>query len=65
MALEGSYRDDRRVVEPGDTQAMPPGSIHALRVGEHSPCVAAVVSRGFAFTSLPLRLVQLLSKSRP
>jgi len=64
LVLEGSYRDSGRDFEPGDTQAMPPGSTHALQVSERSPCVAAVASRGFAFTSLPLRLVQLVAKSR-
>jgi quercetin dioxygenase-like cupin family protein len=64
LTLEGSYHDAGRDFEPGDAQEMPPGSMHALRVGERSVCVAAIVSRGFAFTSLPLRLLQLVSQGR-
>lgn len=64
LVLEGSYQDGGRTFEPGDLQEMPPGSRHGLRVDEGSACVAAVVSRGFAFTSLPLRLVQLVASSR-
>jgi hypothetical protein len=64
LTLEGSYHDAGRDFEPGDGQEMPPGSVHALRVGERSVCVAAIVSRGFAFTSLPLRLLQLVSQGR-
>jgi anti-sigma factor ChrR (cupin superfamily) len=64
LVLEGSYRDAGRDFEPGDAQEMPPGSVHSLRVGDGSVCVAAVVSRGFAFTSLPLRLLQLVAKRR-
>jgi len=65
LVLEGSYRDRGRGFEPGDLQSMPPGSTHALHVDDGAACVAAVVSRGFAFTSLPLRLIQLVTKSRP
>jgi putative transcriptional regulator len=64
LVLEGSYRDAGRDFEPGDAQAMTIGSVHALTVSRTGPCVAAVVSRGFAFTSLPLRLLQLIRQSR-
>jgi len=64
LVLEGSYRDAGREFGPGDAQEMPPGSVHALAVSGDSLCVAAVVSRGFAFTSLPLRLLQLLAVRR-
>jgi hypothetical protein len=64
LVLEGSYRDAGREYEPGDAQTMPPGSSHALSVSDAAPCVAAVVSRGFAFTHFPLRLLQLIAKSR-
>ena len=63
LVLEGSYRDAGRDFEPGDAQEMPPGSVHSLCVGD-AVCVAAVVSRGFAFTSLPLRLLQLVANRR-
>jgi hypothetical protein len=62
LVLEGSYHDAEREVVQGEAQEMRPGSSHALWVSLAAPCVAAVVSHGFAFTSLPLRLVQLLSK---
>jgi len=65
LVLEGSYRDAGAEVGPGDAQEMAPGSAHALAVSPDAPCVAAVVSRGFAFTSLPLRLLQLVASSRP
>jgi uncharacterized RmlC-like cupin family protein len=64
LVLEGSYRDGGREFGPGDAQEMPPGSTHALQVSGDAICVAAVVSRGFAFTSLPLRLLQLVAKIR-
>lgn len=64
LVLEGSYRDAGCDFEPGDVQMMPGGSAHALSVNRGSPCIAAVVSRGFAFTSLPLRLLQLVAKVR-
>jgi anti-sigma factor ChrR (cupin superfamily) len=64
LVLEGSYRDGGREVGPGDAQEMPPGSAHSLRVSRGAVCVAAVVSRGFVFTSLPLRLLQLVANGR-
>jgi putative transcriptional regulator len=64
LVLEGSYRDAGRDFEPGDAQAMAAGSVHALSVSLAGPCIAAVVSRGFAFTTLPLRLLQLIAKNR-
>jgi uncharacterized RmlC-like cupin family protein len=64
LVLEGSYRDGGREFGPGDAQEMPPGSAHSLHVSDGSICVAAVLSRGFAFTSLPLRLIQLVTKIR-
>jgi quercetin dioxygenase-like cupin family protein len=64
LVLEGSYRDGGREFGPGDAQEMPPGSAHSLQVSDGSICVAAVVSHGFAFTSLPLRLIQLMTKIR-
>jgi anti-sigma factor ChrR (cupin superfamily) len=64
LVLEGSYRDGAREVGPGDAQEMPPGSVHSLRVSPGAVCVAAVVSRGFEFTSLPLRLLQLVASAR-
>jgi quercetin dioxygenase-like cupin family protein len=64
LVLEGSYRDGGREFGPGDAQEMPPGSAHSLQVSDGSICVAAVVSHGFAFTSLPLRLIQFMTKIR-
>lgn len=56
LVLEGEYTDSQgRRVQAGEIQTMEPGSVHALRVGKDSACVAASVQAGREFTSGAVR----------